>query len=157
MPLKCPPIKKLPAASHRLEAGSFSLSLAELEALARALLTVLLAFLDARIARQEARLLEPLPQLEVVFHERARDAEPQRAGLARDAAAGDRREHVELIGGFGHGQWLLDLGAERFGGEGLLDRFPVDDDAARAGPEKHASGGCLAAPGAVILNTCCHV
>ena len=35
----------------------------------------------ARVARQEPRLLEPLPQLDVVFDERPRDAEPQRAGL----------------------------------------------------------------------------
>src|SRR5688572_7664590 len=76
MPLKLPPM---------------TLPFAELEALARALLSVLLALLDARIARQEAFLLEPWPQLQVVFDQRARDAEAQGAGLARDAAAGDRR------------------------------------------------------------------
>ena len=67
-------------------------------------------------------LLQPRPQLEVVLDERAGDAEAQRAGLAGDAAAGDGREHVELIGRFGQRQRLLDLGAERFGGEGLFER-----------------------------------
>ena len=102
-------------------------------------------------------LLQPLPQLDVVLDERARDAEAKRAGLAGDAAAGDGGEHVELLGGFRDHQRLLDLGAERFGGEGLLDRLAIDDDAARAGPEENAGGGCLAAARAVVLNACCHV
>ena len=46
-------------------------------------------------------LLERLAQLGVELDERARDAEPHRAGLPGDAAAGDRREHVELVGGLG--------------------------------------------------------
>src|SRR6186997_3079207 len=98
-----------------------ALPLAELEALARALLTVLLAFLDARVARQEAFFLQPRAQLEVVADQRPGDAEAQRAGLAGDAAAGDGRQHVELIGGLGDRQRLLDLGAVRFGGEGLFE------------------------------------
>src|SRR3954471_13073421 len=77
-----------------------TLPFAELEALARALLPVLLAFLDPRVAGQEAFLLELRPQFEVVLDQRPRDAEAQRAGLAGDAAAGNRREHVELIGRF---------------------------------------------------------
>ena len=76
-------------------------------------------------------LLEPLTELDVVFDQRARDAEAQRAGLAGDAAAGDRREHVELVGRFGHQQRVLDLGAKRFGGEGLLDRLAIDDRSRR--------------------------
>ena len=59
------------------------LTLAELEAATGALLPVLLALLDAGVARQEARLLEPLAQLEVEHAQRARDAVAQRAGLRR--------------------------------------------------------------------------
>src|SRR5687768_3391483 len=106
IPVKCPP-----------------LPLAELEAFARSLLSVLLAFLDARVARQEARLLEPLPQLDVVLDERARDPEPQRSRLAGGAAAGDRGQHVELVGCLGDLQRVFDLGAKCFGGEGLLERL----------------------------------
>src|SRR5215831_1494765 len=96
----CP--KWTPASSRSFNAIPFkvppiSLAFAELEALARALLPVLLALLDARVARQEAFLLQLRPQFEVVFDQRAGDAEAQRAGLAGDAAAGDRRQHVELI------------------------------------------------------------
>src|SRR5262249_34827669 len=132
IPFNCPPMK---------------LAFAELEALARALLSVLLALLDPRIARQEAFFLQLRPELHVVLHERARDAEAQRAGLAGDPAAGDRREDVELLARFGDGQRTLDLGAKSFGGEGLLDGFAVDRHDARAGPEKHASRRCLATPG----------
>jgi hypothetical protein len=87
--------------------AALPLPFAELEALARPLLPVLLAFLDPRVARQEAFLLQPRPQLEVVLDQRARDAEPQRAGLAGDAAAGDRREDVELVGGLGDASGCL--------------------------------------------------
>src|SRR4029077_1501282 len=89
IPFKCPPLVKPHPAP--------TLPFAELEALARALLPVLLAFLDARVARQEAFLLELRPELDVVLDERARDAEAERARLAGDAAAGDGREHVELV------------------------------------------------------------
>src|SRR4029079_17459932 len=76
----------LPASSRRLEIES--LTLAELEAAPRALLSVLLAFLDAGVPGQEAGLLQPLPQLEVEFAERARDAVTDGAGLGGGAASG---------------------------------------------------------------------
>src|SRR5436189_1246623 len=62
------------------------LALAELEALARACQAVLLPFLDARIRRQQAILLERLSELEVVGDERARNAQAHRTGLAVLAA-----------------------------------------------------------------------
>src|ERR1043166_945036 len=103
----CP--KWTPASSRSFNAIPFKvppnpLTFAELEALARALLPVLLAFLDARVARQEAFLLQLRPQLDVVLDERPRDPEAERARLTSDAAAGDGREHVELIRRFGDGQ-----------------------------------------------------
>ena len=114
------------------------------------------AFLDARVARQEAFLLEPRTQLEVVLDESTGDAQAERAGLASDAPAGNRGQHVELVGRLGHEQRLLDLGAVRFGGEGLLDRLVIDDQTPVAGAKEHASGGRLAPAGAVVLNPCCH-
>src|SRR5258708_34180597 len=84
------------------------LAFAELEAFARASHPVLLAFLGARVARQESFRLERLARLEVVFDQRARDAEPDRAGLARDTAAGVGRQHVELVAGRCELQWLRD-------------------------------------------------
>src|SRR5579862_9691465 len=89
-----------------------SLTLTELEALARSRHAVLLAFLRPRVARQQPLGLERLAQLRVVFDQRARNPEPHRARLARHAAACHGREHVEFIGGFGQDERLLDLGAQ---------------------------------------------
>src|SRR5437764_14551083 len=63
------------------------LALAELETGAGALLAVLLAFLLARIARQEPGRLEAVAQLAVELEQGARDAVPYRTGVTRDAAA----------------------------------------------------------------------
>src|SRR4030095_16611335 len=134
------PVSSFQSGNWKPGTGTSFLSLTELEALACSLLSVLLPLLDACVARQEAGLLEPLPPLDVVLHARARDARTHVACLTGDAAAGNRREHIELIGRFGNGQWLLDLGAERFGREGLLGGFPVPDHAAGAGAKKHAGG-----------------
>src|ERR1051325_1152041 len=150
IPFKVPPSLLLTEPTER------DLPFTELEALARALLPVLLAFLDARIARQEAFLLQLRPQLAVVLDERSRDPEPERARLTGDAAAGDGREHVELIRRFGDGQGPLDLGAKRFGREGLFERFAIDRQGPGARPEKNAGCRCLPPAGAVILNCCCH-
>ena len=58
-----------------------------------------------------------LAQLGVVVDERARDAEAHRAGLTVDAAAGDRREDVELLAGLGQQQRPPHLRAQRVGRE----------------------------------------
>src|SRR6188474_1521374 len=86
----------LPASSRRLEIKW--LTLAELEAAPRALLSVLLALLDAGVPREESRLLEALAQLEVELAERARDAMTDGPGLSGGAAPGDDGQHVELLG-----------------------------------------------------------
>src|SRR6476646_9082007 len=83
-----------------------SLTFAELEALARASHAVFLSFLRAWIARHQPDFTEPRPQVCVVFDERPRDAEPQRAGLSRNAAASSRREHVEAIQRLGYDERL---------------------------------------------------
>src|SRR5512139_89698 len=114
------------------------LPLAELEALPRSGQPVLLALLAARVARQEPFLLQARPQLAVVLDERARDPQPYGAGLPRHAASGDRRIDVELVCRLGQQQRLLDLGAQRLGGEEVLELPAVDADRSGAGPEEHA-------------------
>src|SRR5688572_1931663 len=76
--------------------GTPPLTFAELEPLPGASQTVLLAFLDSRIGRQQAVLLQLLAQLRVELDECPRDAEPHGARLSVDAAAGDGGEHVEF-------------------------------------------------------------
>src|SRR5687767_10774899 len=128
-----------------------SLTFAELEALARASHTVLLAFLDARVGRQEAVLLQLFAQLGVEGDERARDSELDGAGLAVDAAASHGREHVELLAHFRQQQRPLHLRAQGVGRKVALELAMVDGDGARAGAEEHAGGGCLAAGRCVIF------
>src|SRR5205085_11432141 len=72
------------------------LAFRELDALARALLPVLLALLDARVACDEARLLQGWAQFGVNFHAHASDAMAHRAGLPGGAAARNVDEDVEL-------------------------------------------------------------
>src|SRR5712692_4180220 len=82
------------------------LSLRELESLARALLSVLLAFLDPRIARDQARVFQCRPQVAVVFNQSSRNSMANRACLARRSAAGNVDEHIKLAGRFGQLQRL---------------------------------------------------
>src|SRR5690348_1022888 len=108
------------------------LALGELEARASALLSVLLALLHARIAREETGLLEALAQLEVVDLQRARDAVADRAGLAARAAAVHRDDDVELVDRLRQRQRLLDDHLEHFVAEVVIERPAVDRDRARS-------------------------
>src|SRR5262249_12532380 len=89
------------------------LPLAALEALARARLPVLLPLLHARVARQEALPTEQRLQRIVLPHERARQAQPDRARLAREPAPRDADVHVELVAEICHHQRLERVQHER--------------------------------------------
>src|SRR5918911_1676275 len=130
------------------------LSLRELEALARALLSVLLALLDAGVARHEARLLERAPEVAVELHQRARDAVADGSGLTRGAAARDVDDDVELVRRVGHLEGLADDYAQGLVGEVLLEGLAVDADFAGARTEVDARGRRLAPPRPVILDVC---
>src|SRR5712691_639262 len=73
------------------------LALAELEALAGALLPVFLAFLHARIARQKPVLAQPCAEFRIEEGERAGKPHAQRAGLAAYAPAVHRGHDVDRI------------------------------------------------------------
>src|SRR5688572_8156309 len=90
------------------------LALRELEAGAGALLSVLLALFHARIAREEAGLLEALAKLGVVNLERARDAVANRTGLPARAAAVHRDDDVELVDRLRQRERLLDDHLQHF-------------------------------------------
>src|SRR4029077_21159608 len=79
IPFKCPPLVKPHPAP--------TLPFAELEALARVLLPVLLALLDARVARQEAFLLGRRRDRDVESDERSPHPAAGHPRLAGDAAA----------------------------------------------------------------------
>src|SRR5687768_4759577 len=129
------------------------LTLAELEAAPRALLSVLLALLDAGVAGQEPRLLEPLAQLEVELAQGLGDPVAQRAGLGRGAAPVQVRGDVELLdrlrGREGlAGEHLQGLVAA----EVVLHGLVVQLDLAGAGPQVHAGHRRLPLSGRVVVS-----
>ena len=81
-------------------------ALGVLRSLAGLLEAVLLRLLLARVAGEEAGLLERGPQLGVELDEGTGDAEAQRAGLAGDAATVERGVDVVGLGGLGEPQRL---------------------------------------------------
>src|SRR6187401_600904 len=143
---------KLPPECARRDASR--LTLAELEALARSRHAVLLAFLRAGVARQEAAALERLAQFGVGHAERAGDAEAQRAGLSGHAAAAHGCQHVVAARHLGDDEGLLDLGPQRFGGEELVEFAMIYRDGTAARSEIHARGCGLATACAVVLSQC---
>src|SRR6476619_6683140 len=102
------------------------LSLRELEALARALLSVLLALFDARVARHQTGLFQCGPQFVVVLNQRARDPMTNRPCLTRRTTAGDIDDDVKLGRGFSQIQRLPNNHAERLVREIGLEGFSVD-------------------------------
>src|SRR4029077_621778 len=116
-----------------------------------------LALLRAGVAREHSFVLERLAELGVVLDQRAGDSETDRAGLARHAAAGDRRENVELVCCLRQHQGSANLRPQRLGGEERLERPVVDADRPGSGTEEHTGGGRLPAARSVVLRCCCHV
>src|ERR1035438_409354 len=86
---------------ERPTANDHRLSLAELEALACALLSVLFALFGARVTGYHALGLELPAQFGIKLHQRARDSETHCIGLSRDSAAAYIGEHVESRGAVG--------------------------------------------------------
>ena len=93
-----------------------------------------------------AGILERLPQLAVVFLERAGNAEPHRAGLAGDAAAGDSHADVSLLVQLDGLERLDRDRALVLDGEIVLHGATVDGDfAGAASRQPHACHRGLAA------------
>src|SRR5690348_159605 len=111
----------------------------------------LLALDLAGVAGHETGLAQRRLQAFVVLDQRAGDAQADRAGLAGDAATGDRHLDVELAGALGQFQRLAHDHAGGLATEELLERLAVDFDGAAALAQEHAGGGGLAAASAVIL------
>src|SRR5262245_55920750 len=85
---------RTPSVPNRSVTRRLRLPLGVLRRLAGLLEAVLLRLLLARVAREEAGLLDLRARLRVELGERTGDAEAQGAGLTRDAAAGARRGDV---------------------------------------------------------------
>src|SRR3982074_592135 len=102
------------------------LSLRELEALARALLSAFLALFITQVTRNRSGLLERRPQVAVIFNQGGRDPVANRTGLAGWATAGHVNQHIELGSRFRQVKRLTNDHAVCFVGKVRLEGFPID-------------------------------
>src|ERR1043166_3305723 len=114
------------------------LTLAELEAFARAGLAVLLALLHPRVAREKAIGLQNRTQVRVRFEQCASDSMTNRAGLTGRTATTDIHTHVELVRRFRPRERRRDHTAQRIGRKIVFKSAAIDSDLARAHSEAHA-------------------
>src|SRR4051812_29795922 len=123
----CPLKRKSPAsANQRGDKIDPGLALAELQALAGARLAVFLTFLHTRIAGEKSLCLESGTEVRIRFEEGARDAVPDRTGLAVRAAAGDIDADVVLSQGIRGHQRLQEMHALGFDHEVILHRATIN-------------------------------
>src|SRR5271169_386970 len=109
------------------------LSLAELEPLPRAFLSILLALFGARITSHHAFGLELRAQLSVKQHESARDAEADCIRLASDSAAAHICQDVERARSVGRDQRPLSRDALRRRHKIFIERLAINLELAAAG------------------------
>ena len=76
------------------------------------------------------------------------------AGLAGNTAAGHVGDDVELTGGAGNAEGLVDDELQGLETEVLIDGTAVDGDLAAAGVQTNAGDGLLSAAGAVEVGLC---
>src|SRR5881628_2183640 len=125
------------------------LSLRVLRRLARALETVLLAFLRPWIPCEESGLPERRAILRVRLQEGAGDPVPDRVGLPAETAALDLHHRVEATGGARRGERSVDRFRRLRAVEVVADRLSVDDDRALARDEPDARDRLLTPAGAL--------
>src|SRR5579864_3382164 len=125
----------------------FELALAELEALAGALLPVLLAFLHARIAGQKAILAQARAQFRIEERQRAGKPHAHRARLSADAAAVHGCDNINGARGFRKLHRLDGAIAPGHIAKIFVRRPSVNSDLARPKRQKDARNGFLAPAG----------
>src|SRR5215475_2609671 len=138
---RCAPLARRSSQSERRR----KLTLRELEALARALLPVLLAFLHAGVARQKTVGTKRRPQLRIEARDGARQSHANRSGLSADAAAIGGHHDIYLITEVGKLQRLGGIMLPRMIREVGLDATAVDRELARACAQKNARDWLFAA------------
>src|SRR5215213_6359131 len=126
-----------------------ALALRELEAAAGLLPAVLLTLDDARIAGQEAFLLERAAKVRLVVGQRLGEAVTDRAGLAGETATVNVDGDVVLAFALSDLERLRQDHAEHGAGEVHLDRAAIDDDLAGAGLDPDAGNRVLTLAGRV--------
>ena len=128
------------------------LTFRELEALSSSRLTVLFAFLHARIASQKTRLLQQRTQFHAELTQRTGKSMLGSAGLASHSASAYRNDHIEFGSIVGSHQRLLHQHAVGFIEKVCFEGSVVNSNCARSGSEEDACGRCFPAACSVILN-----
>src|ERR1700704_426166 len=94
-----------------------NLPLRELEALSRALLSVLLSFFDTRIARHQPGVLQRRTKVRIEFDQRTSNPMPNSTRLTRRATARNVDQNIKLVCGVRQLQRLADNHAQCFVGK----------------------------------------
>src|SRR5690606_22178449 len=140
-PLASPRTPSVPNRRRALKASA----LAVLRRLAGLLEAVLLALDDARVAGEEAGLLQRRAVLRVGLDERAGDRQAQRTGLAGGAAALEVGVDVVAVGLLDRDERLPDQLLVQLAREVLLEGPAVEAELARPGDQPDPDHGLLAA------------
>src|SRR5450432_2335937 len=127
--------------------NNLRLALGELEALACALLSVLLALLHARIASEKSILAQRGAQFGVEHRNGAGQAHANGSGLSADAATLGGNDHVHLVVEIGELQRLDGIVLPREIGKILFRGAAVYSEFAGAGAQKNARDRLFAAAG----------
>src|SRR5580704_4238702 len=90
------------------------LAFGELEPLASALLSVLLALMLAGITGEEAGLFEFRPEFSIEFDQRAGDTEPDGICLTGNSTAVGENQNIKLVGHFGDEKCLANRNTPGF-------------------------------------------
>src|ERR1700733_11138406 len=133
------------------------LPLRELEALASALLAILLALFAARIAADHTLGLQLLPQFGVELHQGPGNAQLHRVGLAAHSATQHAGNDVEGRHRIGRSQWRFRRRTLRRSHEILFKGTSVHAELAAARTQINAGDRPLAASRSVVLNQFCHL
>ena len=110
--------------------------------------------LHTRIAAQEACSLQSSAVVGVSLQQSASETMTDSAGLTGDTAACNVGDDVELTGGAGNAEGLVDDELQGLETEVIVDGTAVDGDLTAAGIQANASDGLLSAAGAVEVGLC---
>ena len=136
----------------RISQSEIALPLRELEALARALLPVLLSLLNSRIACHQPGLLQRRTKIPIEFNQRPCDPMPNSARLTRWATARNVDQNVKLVCRIRQLQRLANNHAQCFVGKVLRKRFPINNYLTSARSQINSRGRGLAPSRTVVLN-----
>src|ERR1700734_1062189 len=142
----------LPPPAETLPATSLHFPLRELEPLAGALLSVLLAFFAARVPADHALALQFLAQLSIELHQGPGDSELHGVCLAANSAAQHIRDHIERSRRVRRSQRSLRRRTLRRSHEIFLECAPVHLELTAARTQIHGGVSPLASSRSVILN-----